>query len=38
MRVAYADPPYIGQAMKHYGAQPNAAEVDHLGARRLGDS
>lgn len=29
MRVAYADPPYIGQAMKHYGTQPNAAEVDH---------
>ncbi len=30
MRVAYADPPYIGQAMKHYGTQPNAAEVDHV--------
>ena len=27
MRVAYADPPYIGQAVRHYG--PNAAEVDH---------
>lgn len=25
MRVAYADPPYIGQAMKHYGRE----EVDH---------
>jgi len=29
LRVAYADPPYIGQAMKHYGESPNAAEVDH---------
>ena len=27
MRVAYADPPYIGQARKHYGE--NAAEVNH---------
>ena len=26
MRIAYADPPYIGQAMKHYGRE----EVDHL--------
>ena len=26
MRVAYADPPYIGQAKKHY----NNTEVDHL--------
>ena len=25
MRIAYADPPYIGQAKKHY----NSAEVDH---------
>ena len=25
MRVAYADPPYIGQARKHYGC----AEIDH---------
>jgi hypothetical protein len=29
MRVAYADPPYIGQAMKHYGRDPNCAEVDY---------
>ena len=30
MRVAYADPPYIGQAKKHYGkSDPAAAEVDH---------
>jgi hypothetical protein len=27
MRFAYADPPYIGMARKHYG--PNAREVDH---------
>jgi len=26
VRVAYADPPYIGQAKKHY----NSTEVDHL--------
>ena len=25
MRIAYADPPYIGQAKKHYGC----AEIDH---------
>lgn len=25
MKIAYADPPYIGQAKKHYGAE----EVDH---------
>jgi hypothetical protein len=29
MRVAYADPPYIGQARKHYAHDPNCAEVDH---------
>lgn len=29
MRVAYADPPYIGQARKHYSADPRCAEVDH---------
>jgi hypothetical protein len=28
MRVAYADPPYIGQAKKHYG-QFGGSEVDH---------
>jgi len=27
MRLAYADPPYLGQARKHYG--PEAREVDH---------
>lgn len=27
MRFAYADPPYIGQAKKHYG--PDAREVNH---------
>jgi len=27
MRLAYADPPYIGQARKHYG--PDAREVNH---------
>ena len=30
MRVAYADPPYIGKAKKHYNADPNCAEVDHM--------
>lgn len=29
IRFAYADPPYIGQAKKHYSADPNCAEVDH---------
>jgi hypothetical protein len=31
-RLAYADPPYIGQARRHYAADPSgipAAEVDH---------
>lgn len=30
MRYAYADPPYIGQAKKHYGNESSyAGEVDH---------
>jgi hypothetical protein len=29
MRVAYADPPYIGQAKRHYAHDPRCAEVDH---------
>ncbi len=30
MRVAYADPPYPGQAKRHYGDHPDyAGEVDH---------
>ena len=29
MRIAYADPPYIGQAKKHYSHDPNCAEVNH---------
>jgi hypothetical protein len=29
MRITYADPPYIGQARKHYRADPRCAEVDH---------
>lgn len=29
MRFAYADPPYIGQARKHYSHDPRCAEVDH---------
>lgn len=29
VRFAYADPPYIGQASKHYSHDPNCAEVDH---------
>jgi hypothetical protein len=26
---AYADPPYLGQALKHYRNDPHCAEVDH---------
>lgn len=32
MRLAYADPPYVGQARRHYANDPSgieAAEVDH---------
>lgn len=29
MKAAYADPPYIGKAKKHYGDDPQSAEVDH---------
>jgi hypothetical protein len=30
MKIAYADPPYIGQARKHYKDHPDyAGEVDH---------
>jgi hypothetical protein len=29
MKFAYADPPYIGQAARHYSHDPNCAEVDH---------
>jgi hypothetical protein len=29
MRFAYADPPYIGQAKKHYSHDPLCAEVNH---------
>ena len=29
VRMAYADPPYIGQAQKHYSHDPQCAEVDH---------
>lgn len=29
MTFAYADPPYIGQAQKHYSDDPNCAEVNH---------
>lgn len=30
MKAAYADPPYIGQASRHYGDHPDyAGEVDH---------
>lgn len=29
MRFAYADPPYIGQAKRHYSDDPRCAEVDH---------
>lgn len=30
MRLAYADPPYPGQARKHYAHDPRCAEVDHV--------
>ena len=29
VRFAYADPPYIGQAKRHYSHDPKCAEVDH---------
>ena len=29
MRICYADPPYIGQAKKHYSHDPRCAEVNH---------
>lgn len=29
LRIAYADPPYIGQAKKHYRHDPRCSEVDH---------
>jgi hypothetical protein len=30
MKFAYADPPYIGQARKHYSHDERCAEVDHV--------
>ena len=39
MRIGYADPPYPGQAAKHYGYHPDyAGEVDHLHLLRRLDS
>lgn len=35
MRFIYADPPYIGQAKKHYGDDPHAGEVDHKDLLRI---
>lgn len=29
LRFAYADPPYVGQARKHYSDDPRCAEVNH---------
>lgn len=29
MKIAYADPPYIGQARKHYGKETICKEVNH---------
>jgi hypothetical protein len=29
LKFAYADPPYLGQARRHYSHDPNCAEVDH---------
>jgi hypothetical protein len=34
MRFAYADPPYLGQGLKHYGDHPQAAVWDSLDAHR----
>jgi hypothetical protein len=30
MKFAYADPPYIGQARRHYSHDPNCAEVGDI--------
>lgn len=30
MKFAYADPPYIGQAKKHYSHDSRCAEIDHM--------
>lgn len=30
MKFAYADPPYINQAKRHYSHDPKCAEVDHV--------
>ncbi len=30
MKFAYCDPPYIGQAKRHYSHDPLCAEVDHV--------
>lgn len=30
MKIGYADPPYIGQARRHYSHDPKCAEVDHV--------
>ena len=38
MRIAYADPPYIGQAKVHYSHDPRCGEVDHLDLLRRLDS
>jgi hypothetical protein len=36
-RVGYADPPYLGQALKRYRSDPNCGEIDHLALiRKLG--
>jgi hypothetical protein len=35
MRFAYADPPYIGQAKRHYSGDPLCAEVDHTKLIRM---
>lgn len=34
MNFAYADPPYLGQGMKHYADHPDAGEWDTLDAHR----
>lgn len=35
MRFAYADPPYLGQGVKHYNEHPLAADWDSLAAHEL---
>lgn len=35
MRFAYADPPYIGQAKRHYSHEPPDLELSPAGVRAM---